>query len=98
MRITFSAGGSPERQAFFREWWWRNGILHSEPTGPVRVDLNSRTVTYWQILDDPEPGDLDFPERRRDIENAPLAEERVVPLFVDPPVLLLSERPIVKVA
>ena len=35
-----------------------------------------------------QPGDPDFPELRRDIENNPLTEEAAVPLLVDPPAAL----------
>ena len=75
-----------------------DGLLHLQPVGPIRVDTGRRTITFTTAMDDPEPGDIDFPERRRDSENQELTEQRTVPLLVDPPTLLWSRRREPKVA
>ncbi|GAA3640677.1 hypothetical protein [Microlunatus ginsengisoli] len=98
MRITFGIDHSPELQHAFCGWWRGNGLLHLQPVGPIRVDTGRRTITFTTAMDDPEPGDIDFPERRRDSENQELTEQRTVPLLVDPPTLLWSRRREPKVA
>jgi hypothetical protein len=85
MRITFGVDDSPERRRQFATWWHANGLAHCEAVGPIRVDNGRRTITFSRIVDDAQPGDPDFPELRRDIENNPLTEEAAVPLLVDPP-------------
>lgn len=98
MRITFGTDHSPELHREFQGWWRGNGLLDSEPAGPIRVDTIRRTITFIQLIDEPLPGDPDFPELRRDIENKPLTEERTVELLVDPPTLLWDRRRESKVA
>lgn len=98
MRITFGMTDTAERRAEFRSWWLANGILHAEPTGPIRVDYLRRTITFTRQLDQSEPGEIDFPEFRRDIENDPLSVECVVPLLVEPPAALLSQHSTSRVA
>ena len=98
MRITFSDGGSSERRQAFRQWLIRNLVVDGMPYGPVRVDTVRRTITFSLVLDESQPGDLDFPELRRDIENNALTGERVVPLLVHPPATLVGERAIGLVA
>ena len=88
MRITFGTDRSPHLRREFQDWWRGNGLLGTEPVGPVRVDTGRRTITFSQLIDEPLPGDPDFPELRRDSENDPLTQERTVELLVDPPTLL----------
>ena len=88
MRITFGLDDSPERRRQFAAWWRANGLAHCEAVGPIRVDNVRRTITFSRIVDDAQPGDPEFPELRRDIENNPLIEETAVPLLVDPPAAL----------
>lgn len=98
MRITFGVGDSPERRQQFDTWWHRNGLAHCRAVGPIRVDTAGRTITFTRVVEEAQPGDLDFPELRRDIENNPLTEELAVPLLVDPPVELWSRSTVSKVA
>ena len=85
MKITFGIDHSPALRQQFHDWWRSNGLLATETVGPIRIDVIRRTITFSRLLEDSQPGDVDFPELRRDIENNPLTREDTVPLLVDPP-------------
>ncbi|HET9650269.1 MAG TPA: hypothetical protein VFP34_18840 [Microlunatus sp.] len=89
MNVFLDFGSSLEHNLLLRQWWLRNGLLPAELSGPVRVDLDARTITYRRLADDPQPGEPHFPELPRDTDNQPLTTECVVPLRVDPPSSLL---------
>jgi hypothetical protein len=98
MNLTLHPGQAIGPNSQIRRWWFRNGILPEDSLGPIRVDTTRRTITYRRLVDDPEPGDLEFPELPRDATNRPLTEERELPLLVDPPASVTLRVPQSRVA
>jgi len=84
-----STGQPPDRCQQIRLWCFQNGLLAAGLVEPLRVDMGQRTITYDQVIAEPQPGDTDFPELRRDDENRPITEVKVVSLLVDPPAWLV---------
>ena len=98
MIIIFDGDESPDRARQVRQWWLRNGLLGITPDGPIRIDTEARTIAYRQAVDEPQPGEPDYPELRRDVLNRPLTVELTAPLLVDPPSWARSSSPESRVA
>ncbi len=53
-------------------------------------DEAARTITFHRTMPEAQPGDIDFPELRRDVHNNPLTEEVKVPMIGTPPAWLVA--------